>query len=91
MIWFSKPCDQDRFNATLYELLHMKFSGTVAMRGDWDAYDALDYLERRLKIRVLPTLRDDGSVCYFNDKYVIFMDDRVMVTNVHHEITKLQA
>ena len=61
------------------------------MRGDWDAYDALDYLERRLKIRVLPTLRDDGSVFYFNDKYVIFMDDRVMVTNVHHEITKLQA
>ena len=80
MILFSKPCDQNRFNATLYELLRMNFCGDVLVDGIWDPFDTLTYLENRMRIEVMCTLRMDGSLFRFGNKYVLFACDSVLVT-----------
>jgi hypothetical protein len=86
MISFSQPADQNRLNATVYELIRMRFVGTVYIDGEWDAYDALTYLEERLRVELIPTLRTDGSLFRLNGKYVLFSDDGVIVTTSLSEI-----
>ena len=83
MLRFTKPADHDRFNATLYELCNMKFQGGVVIDGRWDADIALQYLERRSKLRIIPTLNADGSVFRLHEKGVVFEPDRVMVIALH--------
>ena len=80
MISFARPADQDRLNATVYELLRLSFEGTVRVDGDWDASDTLDYLERRMGLGVIPTMRADGSLFALRGKYVLFARDGVVVT-----------
>lgn len=80
MITFNRPLTQDRLHAALYELIRMRFTGTVIIEGGWDAYDALEYLENRLRVEIIPTMRMDGSLFYLNDKYVRFLIDHVVIT-----------
>ena len=83
MLRFTKPADHDRFNATLYELCYMNFQGGVVIDGSWDADTALQYMERRSKLRVIPTLNADGSVFKFRNKGVVFERDRVVLVARH--------
>jgi hypothetical protein len=87
MISFSRPGSQDRFHATLYELIRMRFSGTILVDGGWDAYDALAYLEARMRMEIIPTLRANGSLFFLNGKYVQFTDDCVVVTTSRAELS----
>ena len=80
MVFFSRPLNRDRFHATLYELIRMKFQGVVYVDGEWDAYDALAYLERRMRMEIIPTLSADGSLFQMNGKYVLFTDENVIVS-----------
>ena len=89
MIYFSKPCDQGRFNATVYELLRMNYAGGVSIEGNWDIPATLTYLESRLNVSVLPTLKEDGSLFQFQNKYVLFMPSSVLVTTNVADITTL--
>ena len=86
MLFFSKPCDQDRLNATVYELVHMRFDGSVTVEGYWDSCCALDYLERRMKTGILPTLNDDGTLFRLRGKYVCFTLHCVLVTTVRSDV-----
>lgn len=88
MILLSRPASQDRFHATLYELIRMRFSGTIYVDGEWDAYDALAYLETRMRMEIIPTLRTNGSLFHLNGKYVHFLDENVVVTTSSAEITE---
>jgi hypothetical protein len=81
MVKFSAPVTQDRFNATIFELLKMRFNGDVAVTGNWDAYDTLEYLENRFRVCIIPTLTSDGSAFRFRDKLVVFYDDAVLVSS----------
>ena len=80
MMLFTKPADQDRFNATVYDLIHLRFNGAVCIDGEWDAYDSLAYLEQRMGVEIIPTLRVDGSLFHLRHKFILFLDDRVVVT-----------
>ena len=80
MVFFSRPANQDRFNATVYELIRMRYNGTVCVEGWWDTYDTLSYLEHRMKLEIIPTLRSDGSVFFLNGKCVLFREEHVLVS-----------
>ena len=80
MVFLSKPASQDRFNATVYELIRMRYNGTVCVEGSWDTDDTLSYLEHRMKLEIIPTLRHDGSVFFLNDKCILFQEDGVLVS-----------
>ena len=86
MLFFPKPCDQDRLNATIFELVHMKFDGCVTVQGCWDPCFALEYLEKRMKTGLLPTLNDEGTLFRLRGKYVQFNDDCVIVTTLRSDI-----
>ena len=89
MISFPRPADQGRLNATVFELLQMNFSGTVLVMGSWDASDTLDYLEDRLGIDVIPTLRPDGTLFSLRGKYILFISDGVIVTTFFADVSDL--
>jgi hypothetical protein len=89
MISFSRPADQVRLNATVYELLQMNFSGTVLVFGSWDASDTLDYLEDRFGMNLIPTLRPDGSLFSLRGKHVLFISDCVIVTTSPADVSDL--
>jgi hypothetical protein len=89
MISFPRPADQGRLNATVFELLQMNFSGTVLVMGSWDASDTLDYLEDRLGIDVIPTLRPDGSLFSLRGKHILFISDGVIVTTFSADVSDL--
>lgn len=81
MIFFSAPCNQDRLNATLHELLHLKFQGAVRVEGCWDVLSAVEYLKGRcciLEPHSLTTGVEPLYVC--NDKLVLFAPAFIMVT-----------
>ena len=82
MLYFPKPADHGRFNATLHQLIHMRFNGSVCIAGAWDMYETLAYLERRMKMGVIPTLRSDGAFFTLRGKNVIFTNRAVYVTTV---------
>ena len=86
MISFARPADQDRFNATMHELMQLSFAGTVLVNGSWDASDTLDYLEQRMGLSVIPTLRADGSLFTLRGKYVLFTPSGVIVTTSSEDI-----
>jgi hypothetical protein len=80
MLCLSYPNDQDRLNATVYELIHLKVEGSVCVPGcHWDCSDTLDYLEERLKLPLIGTLQLDGSSFCVLDKYVSFTESGVFV------------
>jgi hypothetical protein len=79
MIFFSTPCNQDRLNATVFELLQMRFNGSVHIGGAWDASDTLDYLEQRMRRALIPTVREDGTLFCLLGKCVHFAPDHVVV------------
>ena len=89
MISFPRPADQGRLNATMFELLQMNFSGTVLIMGSWEASDTLDYLEDRLGMDVIPTLRPDGSLFSLRGKHILFMLDGVIVTTFPADVNDL--
>lgn len=80
MITFSRPANQDRLNATVYELLGLCFVGTVMVDGEWDPNHTLEYLENRMRMQIIPTLRGDGSLFFLCGKYVLFIPTGVIVT-----------
>ena len=89
MISFPRPADQGRLNATVFELLQMHFSGTVLIMGSWGASGTLDYLEDRLGIDVIPTLRPDGSLFSLRGKHILFISDGVIVTTFPADVSDL--
>ena len=89
MISFSRPADQVRLNATVYELLQMNFSGIVLVFGSWDASDTLDYLEDRFGMNLIPTLRPDGSLFSLRGKHVLFISDGVIITTSPADVSDL--
>jgi hypothetical protein len=89
MITLARPADHDRFNATVYELLGLCFVGTVLIDGVWDPNDTLDYLEQRMCLNIIPTLRADGSFFCLCGKYVLFINDSVVVTTRSTDVTDL--
>ena len=79
MVFLSKPADQGRLNATVHELLRMRFNGSVFVSGRWDPSAVLEYLELRHGLEIIPTMRSDGSLFRLKDKYVLFTDAHVVV------------
>jgi len=79
MIFFSRPCDHDRLNAAVYSVISMHFNGAVCILGSWDAYETLDYLERRMRNRLIGTLNEDGTLFRVRGKYVYFDSDCVII------------
>lgn len=88
MLFFPSPCDQCRLNATVFELVHMKFTGSVTVGGCWDACCALEYLEKRMRTGLLPTLNEDGTLFFLRGKYVQFNDDHVIVTTTRSDVIR---
>ena len=89
MIFLSRPCDQDRLNATVYSVVSMNFYGAVCIPGSWDAYDTLGYLERRMRNRLIGTLNDAGTLFRVRGKYVYFDSDRVFVSTSEADVVRL--
>ena len=89
MIEFSRPCDQDRFNATVYTLVSMDFDGAVKILGNWDPYETLECLERRMRNRLIPTLNDDGTLFRVMGKYVHFDTDCVLITTRDADVVRM--
>jgi hypothetical protein len=81
MLFFSTPCNHDRLNATIYDLLHMRFNGSVRIGGSWDAFETLDYLEHRMQRSLIPTIREDGTLFVLMGKCVCFAADHVDVSD----------
>ena len=79
MLVFSEPADQDRLNACIYDLLHLNVCGTLCVPGQWDCSDTLDYLERRLGLAMIATLREDGTVFVVCGRTVCFTGEGVFV------------
>ena len=79
MVFLSTPINQSRLNATVHELARMRFHGPVYVGGRWDPYAALEYLELRRGVELIPTMRSDGSLFRLDDKYVSFTDTHVIV------------
>jgi len=79
MLFLSTPCNQDRLNATVYELVHMRYQGAVRIGGAWDPYETLEYLERRMRRALIPTVREDGALFVLRGKRVCFAPDHVLV------------
>jgi hypothetical protein len=82
MLVLTLPCNHDRLNAVIYEVLHLNITGMVCVPGDsWDCYVTLGYLEKRLKRPVIATQCTDGSKFCVGDKTVNFTDDGVFISN----------
>lgn len=79
MLVLSEPANQDRFNACIYDLLHLNVCGTLCVPGRWDWSSTLDYLERRLKQTLIATLREDGSVFVVRGRVICFTEDGVFM------------
>ena len=86
MIYFSRPCDHDRLNATVYSVISMHFDGAVCIQGSWDAYETLDYLERRMRRRMIGTLNESGTLFSVRGKYVYFDSDCVLITTCKSDL-----
>ena len=79
MLAFGRPLTEERLHASLYTLITMRFAGIVHIEGCWDPEPALQYLEHRFKLRIIPTLCDDGSLFRIHDKLVRFEPECVKV------------
>ena len=86
MLFFSRPCDQGRLNATVFELVNMRFNGSVLIDGCWNSHDALSYLEARTRAGLIPTINDDGTLFRLSGKYIYFAPDCVLVTTVRDDL-----
>jgi hypothetical protein len=89
MIFFSRPCDHDRLNAAVYSVVSMHFHGAVHISGKWDAYETLEYLERRMRNRLIGTLNDEGTLFRVRGKYVYFDSDHVLITTRLRDIQSI--
>ena len=86
MVFFTTPVDQGRLNAAVHELIRLRFHGPAYIAGNWDPYDTLDYLELRMGLDIIPTLRPDGSLFRLRNKYVFFTDDHVVVSTSYEDV-----
>jgi hypothetical protein len=86
MAFFSVPSDQGRLNATVHELIRLRFHGPVYIGGNWDPYDTLDYLECRMGLELIPTLKPDGSLFRLSNKFVSFTDECVIVSMNYQDV-----
>ena len=91
MIEFSKPSTHHRFDSTVYEIINMKFNGSVRIPGEWDPFRTLEYLERRTRIPVIPTLNEDGSEFICMDKVVSFSLSHVMISSLCGELITVSS
>jgi hypothetical protein len=83
MLFLSRPSDQDRLNATVFELIHLKVGGSVCVPGcNWDCSNTLDYLEKRLKKPFIGTSVLDGSVFNVLNKSVAFTEYGVFIESL---------
>jgi hypothetical protein len=81
MLILSRPSDQGRLNAVIFELIGLNIHGTVCVPGNyWDCYDTLGYLEKRLKQPVIATHCVDGSEFSIRNKNISFTDRGVFIT-----------
>ena len=80
MLTLTRPPDQDHFNAAVFELISLNVSGEVYLPGVWDSYNTLEYLEKRLRISLIATLHEDGSVFSVRGKLVQFTDESVIIS-----------
>jgi len=80
MVYLSKPINQERLGAVIYELTRLRFDGPVYIDGEWDAFDALQYLEERKGVEIIPTLNEAGTLFFIDGKFISFMDDCVIVS-----------
>ena len=80
MLVLAKPPTQERFNSCIFDLLNLRMSGCVTVPGEWDCYDALGYLEKRMNRVFIATLEEDGSIFMIGRNTVSFFDDEVVVS-----------
>jgi hypothetical protein len=80
MLILTRPVNQARLNACVFDLIGMNIDGEVCIPGAWDCYDALGYLEKRLKLSVIATLLDNGSIFIVCGKRVCFAPELVVVS-----------
>ena len=88
MLFFSRPCDHDRLNAAVFDLVHTRFNGTVHVEGDWDPCCTLEYLERRMGTGLLPTMNCEGTLFFLRGKYVVFTPTCVVVTTLKADMVR---
>jgi len=81
MLVLTEPVNQSRLNACVYDQLNYNMNGDVAIPGEWDCYDTLGYLERRLKQSIIATLADDGSKFAVKGKIIVFEPDSVYISH----------
>ena len=86
MVFLSKPADQRRLNATVHELIGLQFDGLVFVRGQWDPFDTLEYLERRRDISLIPTISSDGHLFRLCDKFIAFTDECVIISSCLNDV-----
>jgi hypothetical protein len=80
MLTLSCPVNQDRLNATVFEVLHLNVGGSVCILGDqWDCYSTLGYLEKRMKLPIIATQTIDGSAFCVCGKLIRFTDEGVFI------------
>ena len=80
MVSLSKPANPERLGAVIYELIRLQFDGPVYIDGEWDAFDALQYLEDRDGIEIIPTLNEAGTLFFIGGKFISFTNDCVVVS-----------
>lgn len=81
MLTLSSPSDHDRLNAAIFEIVGLNVHGTVFIPGNqWDCYNTLGYLEKRLRQPIIATECADGSEFFIRNKHVRFTYEGVFVT-----------
>lgn len=84
MLVLSRPFNQDRLNAAIFEIVGLNIHGTVCIPGEeWDCYQTLGYLERRLKRPFIATMCADGSRFCICGKVVYFGQFGVFIQSRH--------
>jgi hypothetical protein len=89
MLILSPPVTQERFNATVKEVIGLNILGSVLIppppsgtyeTNKWDPGALIDYLEHALRIAVIPTLEEDGSTFLVWGKRVEFIEKGVLIS-----------
>jgi hypothetical protein len=86
MVFLSKPASQERLGAAIHELIRLRFDGPVYIDGEWDAFDALRYLEERRGMDTIPTLNEAGTLFCIGGKFISFADNCVVVSQSWEDV-----
>ncbi len=83
IVALSRPINQDRLNAAVFELLRLRFTGAVWLPGEgWDCEETVRYLgTRSRRCSLISWLSADGTLgaFRFGDKRVSFAEDGVLI------------